>query len=103
MLGGSAETELELVTWFLRTFPGHPHVRNYLNGAWELARRDNEDTALERLDTLLRESGISGTEAYRFRRTATHMGHARLQNWHVVGPFPGTLGEASLSETILPK
>jgi len=103
MLGESAEAELELVTWFLRTFPGHPHVRNYLNGAWELARRDNEDTAMERLDTLLRESGISGTEAYRFRRTATHMGHARLQNWHVVGPFPGTLSEASLSETILPK
>ena len=103
MLGGSAETELELVTWFLRTFPGHPQVRNYLNGAWELARRDNEDTALERMDTLLQESGISGSEAYRFRRTATHMGHARLQNWHVVGPFPGTLSEASLSETILPK
>jgi len=103
MLGGSAETELELVTWFLRTFPGHPHVRNYLNGAWELARRDNEETAIERIDTLLRESGVSGTEAYRFRRTATHMGHARLQNWHVVGPFPSTLGEASLAETILPK
>jgi hypothetical protein len=103
LLEASPEEEISLVTWYLQTFPRHPRIRNFLEGVWEVARKENEEEAVDRVEKVLDESGMSAVERYRFRRTATHMGHGRVRDWHIVGPFPSVLIEQELGDTILPK
>ncbi len=96
------EEELALIAWYLKENPGHPRTRDYLYGAWDIARRMGEDKAIERIEKVIQDGKVGRDEAYRFRRTTSHTGHARIVDWHVVGPFPADLVEAREVPTILP-
>jgi len=98
----SPQAETELIAWFLKTFPGHPRSRDFLHGAWDLARRMDEAQAPGQMDQVLADGQVPADKSYRFRRTQTHTGHARIENWHLLGPFPANLIEANLVDLILP-